>query len=150
MIIEGEMAEWLSNPVTMWRSGSEQRAFNYDAGYQSKLFHVHVSVPGHILCNVLMYAQSPEHITDILAECRDFMAATLSEYEAAVGGADPIHTARITRWDTIVRALKDPESFIKDAASEKGAAGRRPAVVRVVQAPRNQLFKVAWAGNDYI
>lgn len=113
----------INNPVKNWLDGSNEEYFTYEGG--DTLYHFSPSdcgiTPGIAVCNVIFFADHPQHAERVLKRMLEFKVS--QTYESDYQTRDKALAQRILdNWDK----------------------------VKITEAPTNQFFKVSWAGNDNI
>lgn len=120
-----EPLPYLANPATFLTSSSQRRRYIVDGG--NTLYHVHFKDGSYIVVNVLVFADTPAKAVASVVGAMRFGTMCHNEYKENEGHP----------WHFADKSAKVLELY------ERGE-------YLVQEAPRNQLFKVAWAGNDHI
>lgn len=118
-----------SNPVTCFVSGNDTEEFRFEPG--SRQYYLSLLQDGAVQFSMLLWADSPEHVREIVRQARDFTAGCLEKYRSQHPEVHARQEHSLAKWDRLVRAL------------ELGHAV-------VAECPRNQFFKVGWAHNDVV
>ena len=119
-----------SNPFSFWVNGNETKEFIYEAG--SIPYYVWLKQRSTIYFSVVIFADSVEHVKDILTKAIHF------QFECAGIYSKNTNTVRRLsgNWDTLGKALS--ESY-EEADN-----------LHIQEVNKSQALKVSWACNDTI
>lgn len=128
------------NPAGYFVNGSDEKYFTYEPG--KKMFYVKVHTSGYIMLSMLLFADDLIHLKKIFKAACDHRVACAKKYQAYSekrnrrSGTEELQAHGAKKWLDALRAVDlwpEPEGRV---------------MVEIVEAPRNQLYKVSWAGND--
>lgn len=117
-----------ANPVICWVTGSLSVDFTFDPGENPKLFNISITRNGEVLANLLLHAQSEEHVREIFNNALRFYDHAKIAYESNTG-----------RLYGNTRKLEP---------MREAMGGSDVYTVMISEAPKDQFYKVSWAHND--
>lgn len=121
----------ISNPITFFIDGSNQRSFTYEGG--KHLWHFSPNQSGlmkHHAMNIIFFADDATHALDVVERICKF--------------AIECHD---TKYDPMNEELKDRRDRAV-ATFEYLLLNKKSWIITL--APMNQVYKVGWASNDTI
>lgn len=127
---------YISNPCRAWVSGSKEILYTFEPG--AKLFHFHLRASGFIIANALLFADDEEHVRRILRGFIEFEKAAEKKYKSQY---------RSSKHRRIEMALNGEFDFEYPVGDDKRIR-KDKLILRIKEAPLNQMFKTGWAGND--
>lgn len=121
-----------SNPASFFINGNDEEQFTYEPGLFP--YYAIAAGKGHIAFSVMVFADGVDHVKLILMEMVKFAERCALEYatEASKDQHPALQGYREGRTDRIRKILEGDSDYTLEIAS----------------APRNQLYKIGWAGND--
>lgn len=128
------------NPTGCFVNGSDEEFFTFAPG--KNLYHLLVRTKGHIMISCLLFADDENHIKEIfLALCEHKERCWNKYIEHAKRNkyrinTEEIHLHSINKFRLAMAALQ-----LWPKQDDK-------VLVEICLAPRDQFYKVAWAGND--
>ena len=129
----------ISNPCSWFINGNEMEKFTYEGG--KLLFHFSPYDNGlrnDFSCNVIFFANDPEHARDVLKRMLQFRINVAKKY------IDGLNLSRhhAEEFHTRVKvAVSECKKYLK--ALDEGK-------IKLSLAPVNQFYRVGWGDNDTI
>ena len=131
----------MNNPATYFATlginGLDRKSFTYEPGDKPYYFTTprEGAFEYYVALSIIIFADDPTHARAILSDLLDFREACLREYYRSRGYPQTVANRIISETSEYKRLVAIWE------LSDKW---------EFVEAPRNQIYKVAWAANDTV
>jgi len=119
--------KYLTDYFSSWVTGCKKEGFESPGG--DILFHFNVREPRYILINIVLWADSEQHVLEIVESALKHVENCEKRFQKNTNSSSAIGNQKLEKCSKIREHISNDNYLIQEV-------------------PKNRVLNVSWAGND--